>query len=241
MSDYRDEFYRRYVSTFTGTGPVGLKPAPEGAWPVFEFKYLPHLSHLLPDDAILEVGCGPGLLLAYLASKGYRSLEGIDISAEQIEIAKAQGLRAQCADVFSFLEQRKGAYQAIIGLDFVEQFTKDEVLRLFRAMWRALKGGGVLLLQTLNGEGLFSSQVIYGDLTHCTVFTPASLAQALRLSGFSDVVFDETGPVPKSLIGLVRLVAWKTIKRAANLIRLIEAGKRQKVWTENLICCCRKA
>ena len=135
----------------------GLNTAPEGAWPVFEFKYLPHLSHLLPDDAILEVGCGPGQLLAYLASKGYRSLEGIDISAEQIEIAKAQGLRAQCADVFSFLEQRKGAYQAIIGLDFVEHFTKDEVLRLFRAMWRALKGGGVLLLQTPNGEGLFSS------------------------------------------------------------------------------------
>ena len=48
-------------------------------------------------------------------------------------------------------------------------------------------------------------------------------------------------PCRKSLIGLVRLVAWKTIKRAANLIRLIEAGKRQKVWTENLICCCRKA
>lgn len=199
MKDYRHEFYRKYVSTFTGIEPADTKPPAEGAWRVFEFKYLPHLSRLAPDDPILEVGCGPGRLLEYLASKGYRSLEGIDISAQQIEIAKARGLPAQCADVFSLLEQRAGAYQAIIGLDFVEHFTKDEVLRLFKAMWRALKSGGVLLLQTPNGEGLFSSQVIYGDLTHCTVFSPGSLAQALRFCGFSEIIFDETGPVPRTL------------------------------------------
>ena len=240
MTDYRQPLYRHYVSKFKRSECSPQLAAEETAWPYFDQKYLKHIRHLGPDDAILDVGCGSGGLLAYLAQKGFRCAEGVDVSEEQVELAKARSLRVRCGDVFGFLESRVEAFKAVIALDFVEHFTKEEALSLFALLFRALKPGGILLIQTPNGQGLFSGQVIYGDLTHCTVFTPESLSQALRLAGFDHIVFDETGPVPMTVTGAVRLLLWRGIKRAANFIRLVEAGKRQSIWTENVICACRK-
>ena len=241
MTDYRQPLYQHYVSKFKRSECSAQRTSEEAAWRYFDQKYFRHIRHLGPDDAVLDVGCGSGLLLAYLAQKGFRSTEGVDISEEQIELAKARSLQVRCDDVFGFLEGRAEAFKAVIALDFVEHFTKQEALSLFALLFRALKADGILLIQTPNGQGLFAGQVIYGDLTHCTIFTPESLSQALHLAGFDQIVFDETGPVPRNVRGALRLLLWNGIKRAANFIRMVEAGKRQHIWTENLICVCRKA
>ena len=91
-------------------------------------------------------------------------------------------------------------------------------------------------MQTANGAGLLPGQVIYGDLTHLTVFTPASLAQLLNQTGFSDLSFYETGPIPIRLRGKLNVALWSAIKAVANAVRFIESGKRQAIWTENFIC-----
>jgi hypothetical protein len=105
-----------------------------------------------------------------------------------------------------------------------------------RAMYAALQPGGRVLIQTANGAGLFSRQVVYGDLTHVTIFTPESLGQLLRPVGFQDLTWYETGPVPIRLRGKMDLLLWSVIKQVANTIRTIETGKRQAIWTENFIC-----
>jgi hypothetical protein len=114
-------------------------------------------------------------------------------------------------------------------------------MRLLPLIRQALKAQGVLLIQTPNGEGLCSRQVIYGDLTHMTVLSPGSLRQLLTLTGFDNIRFMETGPVPKNLLGVLRVLGWKGVKACANTIRLIEAGKTQAIWTENMICASTKA
>jgi hypothetical protein len=75
------------------------------------------------------------------------------------------------------------------GFDFVEHFHKDELLRLLPLINRALQADGILLLQTPNGERLFSQQVIHADLTHLTIFSPDSLRQLLALTGFDEIRF----------------------------------------------------
>ena len=240
MSDYRQRFYLKYVSTFKNVQGNTEQGSSHSFRAYCDFKYAPYFRELKPEDAILEAGCGSGEMLEFLSGKGFRNLHGIDVSEEQIMIAVEKRLPAQQADVFAFLEHRRETFRAIVARDFVEHFTKEEVLRLFRLFFQALDGGGMLLLQTPNGQGLFSSQVIYSDLTHCTIFTPESLGQVLRLSGFEDIRFGETGPVPRNWNGRIRLLLWNGIKRAANFIRLVEAGKRQNIWTENVICVCRK-
>ena len=164
----------------------------------------------------------------------------IDVSAEQVRLAATRGLSATVGDVFDHLGESALVFDAIIALDLVEHFDKSEQIPLFKAIYGALLPGGRLILETPNGEGLFASQVIYGDPTHLTIFSEGSLTQVLRLIGFEKLEFYETGPVPKDLKGRVRGLLWRVIKLAAKVARVIESGETQRLLTKNLICCSRK-
>ena len=98
-SDFRAHLYRRYVSTFKGE-PTDL--AGEGAFVWWDHKYLPLLADLDRDAAILEVGCGSGGLLAYLGRR-FSHARGVDISAEQIALARRRGVQAEQHDAVAYL------------------------------------------------------------------------------------------------------------------------------------------
>jgi 2-polyprenyl-3-methyl-5-hydroxy-6-metoxy-1,4-benzoquinol methylase len=228
---FRQDLYGRYLSTFKSR-----QVPPSTAW--WEHKYLPLLADLPRNASILEIGCGSGELLGFLSQRAFSNCRGIDISPEQVALATQRGLPVALGDVFEVLLDEK--YQAIIAVDVLEHFTRDELLRLAPLLFEALEPHGRLLIQTANGAGLFPRQVIYGDLTHLTIFTPESLAQLLVPCGFADLRCYETGPIPLRLRGKLDVIAWQLIKYAANAIRSIEAGKRQTIWTENFICLARK-
>jgi SAM-dependent methyltransferase len=241
-ADFRGGLYRRYVSAFKGerlqTG--------EGAHAWWDVKYLPLLGGLARDAAVLEIGCGAGELLAYLGQRGFSQATGLDISTEQVALAQRRGVHAVVGDVFEVLtDQAPGdgapavgtrTYAAIVAVDVFEHFSRDELTRLAPLLYQALQPGGRLLVQTANGAGLFPGQVIYGDLTHMTIFTPQSLGQLLRPTGFTNLAFDETGPVPIRLRGRLDTALWKTITAIASTVRHIETGKHQTIWTENFLC-----
>jgi SAM-dependent methyltransferase len=237
--EFRSELYRQYVSGFKGLdGPTDAQSFQSYlAW--CRFKYGPLLAEVSREAPVLEVGCGPGHLLLYLLEEGFTRARGIDVSTEQVQIALERGLDAEVADVFDFL-RRAPKCQVVLAIDFIEHFYRDELLELLRLIYGVLVNDGRLIIQTPNGEGLFSRQVIYADLTHLTILSPSSLRQALHGVGFRDIRFEETGPVPKDVNGKGRLILWKVVKLVANLIRTIETGKTQSIWTENLICVARK-
>ena len=241
MLDFRKTLYQSYVTKFKVEQILMDERTLKSFWAWYEYKYLPLLAGLEHDSLILELGCGPGYLLEFLKNRGFSSVEGIDVSEEQIRIAAGRGLNVKVADVFEYLISKQEAFNAIIAIDFIEHFTKEELLQLLPSIHRALKQDGKLIIQTPNGQGLFPNQVIYGDLSHLTIFTPDSLKQILCLAGFDGITFYETGPVPKRLKGKIRTILWRLIKRLANTIRIIETGKKQEIWTENLICFCRKS
>jgi len=239
-NDFRPALYGRYVSAFKGQAQLNSEPSL--AW--WDHKYLPLLDDLDRSAPVLEIGCGAGGLLAYLERRGFSHALGIDISAEQIGLARQRGVRAETADVFKYLggraasahESRQGEFAAILAVDVLEHFSRAELLRLAPLLHDALQPGGRLLVQTANGAGLFPRQVIYGDLTHMTIFTPDSLAQLLRPVGFDDFAFYETGPIPIRVRGKLDVMLWAALKAVANTVRRIETGKRQAIWTENFIC-----
>ncbi len=233
--DFRGRMYERYVSTFKGEYGASM----EASFVWWDHKYLPLLHDLTRDAPILEIGCGGGGLLVYLERRGFSHATGIDISAEQVEIAQRRGAQATVADAFEFLALHQDHFQAIVAVDVLEHFTRDELLRLAPLLRAALQPGGRLLVQTANGAGLLPGQVIYGDLTHTTIFTPQTLAQLLRPHGFDAFTFYETGPIPLRLRGRLDVAMWSAIKAAVNVVRYVETGKRQAIWTENFICICR--
>jgi len=234
MSDFRLNLYDHYVSTYKEGQLSADSLSSYVAW--CEYKFLPLLERLGPDSAILEVGCGSGNMLECLKRWGFRQVKGIDISSEQIELATSRGCETEVTDVFKYLNGKHEVFDVIIALDFLEHFHKEELMGLTQAIFKSLKKGGNLILQTPNGEGLFPHQIIYGDLTHLTIFTTNSLRQLLKGIGFQGFRFYETGPVPKNITGRLRLLLWQLIKLIANTVRKIEAGKSQTIWTENIIC-----
>ena len=231
-TDFRGRLYERYVSTFKAEHSAGADGS--AAW--WDHKFLPLLDDLDRSAPILDVGCGGGGLLVYLGRRGFSHATGIDISAEQVAIAQQRGVAATVADAFEFLAQHADHFQAIVAVDVLEHFTRDELFHLAPLLSAALRPGGRLLVQTANGAGLFPGQVIYGGLTHMTIFTPQTLAQLLRPHGFDAFTFSETGPIPLRLRGRLDVAMWGAIKAAVNLVRYVETGKRQAIWTENFIC-----
>ena len=69
-------------------------------------------------------------LLAYLERRGFSHASGIDISPEQVELARRRGVRAERADVFESLAGHSGTVAAIIAVDVFEHFSRDELVRL---------------------------------------------------------------------------------------------------------------
>lgn len=243
MEDFRSVLYQKYVSTFKASfnDISEYQKSIYDVW--FENKYLPLLNSISRNSRILEIGCGDGKFLAFLKKNGFENTIGVDISGEQIELAKAKGLNVIQGDVLDFLKQREDTFDAIIAIDTIEHFTKSEVLMLFHHLAKSIKKDGLLIIQTPNGEGLFPGQVIYGDLTHLCIFTESSLRQVLSLYGFSNLGVYETSPLPIGISGKIRAVTWSFIKYVLNLVRMIEGGKGKKIrcWTKNIIAVFRKS
>jgi 2-polyprenyl-3-methyl-5-hydroxy-6-metoxy-1,4-benzoquinol methylase len=240
VSDFRTQLYERYVSTFKSPSGAEDQANLRSHREWCRFKVLPLLGGVNRAGPLLELGCGSGNLLRLLADEGFGDVLGIDVSEEMVARARARGIEARCGDAVAFLAGDTRSYGAIVALDFLEHFSKEELLDLLPRIHARLAPGGLLLIQTPNGQGLLPHQVIYGDLTHLTIFTPDSLAQLLRLFGFEAIACHETGPVPKSAIGVARVVLWQLIRGAATIVRKVETGRTQRIWTENLLCTCRR-
>jgi SAM-dependent methyltransferase len=241
MPDFRFELYKRYVSSFKGSQSQQGEASLRRYWAWCRHKYLPIIDAIPRQAAVLDLGCGSGAMLEFLKNEGFTHARGVDVSQEQVEIARSRGLNAEVQDAVAFLRAHENSFDLLVAFDFFEHFTKAELLELVSLIHSTLKPGGYLLLQTPNGCGLLPGQVIYGDLTHMTIFTPESITNLLRLSNFEQIVFYETGPAPIDLKGRVRGCLWQMIRTMANIARLVETGKKQPIWTENLICCCRKS
>ena len=235
MDDFREEFYKRYSTTFKehvskfddkNVGYINSK---------YKKQYLPFLKNLSKDSKIIELGCGRGLFLNFLKKNGYLNAVGVDISEEQIEIARKNDLNVKLGGVIDYLKSSEEKFDVIFAIDLIEHFPKDELILLVEGVYKALNKGGTFIFHTPNGLGFNANRMIYGDLTHLTIFTPDSALQLLKLVGFDAIKFYETEPYAKNVNGTLRLILWKFIKFWLNMIRIIETGGTEKILTQNFI------
>ena len=89
---YRERLYHHYLTTHHGD----LQQARRGLLAAAPYLKKVIRKHLPQDrnTRILDLGCGYGALLYWLQQAGYRNLEGIDRSAEQVatqQVSASQG------------------------------------------------------------------------------------------------------------------------------------------------------
>lgn len=210
--DYRTYLYDAYVTTHFGM----LREISVAAVDRHRRVFHHYFGQLLPpnrDARILEIGCGFGPFLYYLEKAGYAAAEGVDISPEQVSSARQLGLsNVICGDAIAYLEQSQVQYDCIVGLDLIEHFTKGDAIRLLRLVWRRLRPGGRVILQTPNAYGPFAGRFRYHDLTHEFSLTPQSARQLLRATGFGDISVIGAEPYVHGIRSLSRVIVWSIIK-----------------------------
>jgi SAM-dependent methyltransferase len=223
---YRQCIYDQYVSK---------KVRPGGAaFPAKEYQRCAdatkaRLQGWLPADRttpVLDMGCGPGNFLFLMEQLGYTNLTGVDLSGEQIEIARQWCPTAMLihGDIKQFLSENPGKFGLIAGFDVIEHFSKNEILPLIKQIASALSGGGRLILQTPNAESPWGMMHRYHDFTHEIAFDPHSLEHVLRLNGFTDFQTRECGPYAHGIKSLIRFLVWRFIRFGLFIWNLAETG-----------------
>lgn len=235
--DYRDKFYSKYVFTQTLQlyGEANLENIKKqfSVWQKYFGRFL-----LKDKNAqILDFGCGNGGFVYWLQQIGYQNAEGIDISEEQVKIAKNLGIKnIYCAKDIKTADK----YGLIFMKDVLEHFTKEEVLILLEKAYNALKIGGLLIIQVPNAENFLGGRLRYGDFTHEVVFTKESVRQALLVSDFKNISVYGTYPVVHGLKSFIRFILWNFFELFLKLYILVETGSGDGIFSQNLIVVAEK-
>lgn len=187
QNDYKN---RRYGLART---PVGFG----GRWlvsllPSLRAKADTQCRHLrrLPAEGgrLLDVGFGNGSFLKIASEMGWNA-EGIDFDPKAVEVARARGLNVRCAsaaDLSAHAEQ----YDVITISHVIEHV--HEPLNLLRDLYRLLKPGGHLWLDTPNLSSLGAQRFgrnwqALDPPRHLVLFTPVSLRMSLIKVGFLQI------------------------------------------------------
>lgn len=207
----KNELYERYTSTSSLAS--GVDDEAVLTWSKGYFRA--HYSHLLPQDKnakILEVGCGYGRYIAALSEMGYTNCYGIDLSSEQVAYAKTvlQLTNLEEADALDWLDGKDTMFDCILGLDILEHFQTDDLLKLGEKIYKALKPGGIVIFQVPNGMSPLNP-IIYGDLTHVRAFTPQSMQQFFLHVGFVPSGYFDIPPYVHGIKSAMQRAIWSGI------------------------------
>ncbi len=183
----RDALLREYRNGQGAISSGSVYRQIEGMWPYYEVNYAPHIVGLGGNADVLEIGCGPGNLLAWLRSRGLSNIHGVDASPGDVDFANSHlgPDTVECGDAISYLETHPNGYDLIVAKALVEHLPKDRLLRMVRALGVALRDRATVLIDVPNMDWLVASHERYMDLTHEVGFTRESLAALMRL-GFEE-------------------------------------------------------
>lgn len=146
------------------------------------------LRHLPPKSEVLEIACGAGGFLKWLA--GYKNISpvGIDLAESQVALAKscAPELTVLLGDARNLLRQNCGRFTGIFALSFIEHLNQDDSLEMLQLARNALAEGGFFVFLVPNASSLVGGHTRYVDITHKSSFTVNSCLQLLEAAGYKN-------------------------------------------------------
>lgn len=172
-------------------------------------EFYPYTAACLPmqnNAKVLDLGCGTGLELNYYFRRNPTAIiTGIDLAEDMLKKLKDKfsdrEITAVCGSYFD-IPFEKECYDAIVSVESLHHFTKEQKYLLYKKAYQALKHRGYLILTDYFAETdeqehfyrqellrLKSEQGICDDefYHYDTPLTKANETEAMQEAGFSSV------------------------------------------------------
>jgi SAM-dependent methyltransferase len=185
MTDPRAETVRRGYAAIARayreqlSGELAGKPLDRG--------FLDAFVERCAGGLIVDVGCGPGHVAAYLAGRGAR-VEGLDLSPAMIDEARAfhPGIEFRVGDMFA-LPHAAASVTGVVVFYAIVHLRSDELLAPMRELHRALAHGGLAAIAFHVGDDAVHVDELFGCATSLDfmLHRPEAVIAALVDAGFT--------------------------------------------------------
>jgi SAM-dependent methyltransferase len=176
------------------------------------------------SEAILDYGCGTGLLLARLAEQGYR-VAGSDTSEQSLEATRDR-LRKYDNFLGAFtpdaLVAEDRQFDTVLAVELVEHLHDDWLDHSLAILRRLLKQNGRIIVTTPNQERLEDSllmcpccRTVFHRWQHVRAWSQTSLTDYVEQRGFrvTDAFTTDFSIVETAQERWQKLSRWKKFKR----------------------------
>ncbi|WP_372592264.1 bifunctional 2-polyprenyl-6-hydroxyphenol methylase/3-demethylubiquinol 3-O-methyltransferase UbiG [Guyparkeria sp.] len=152
------------------------------------------------DQAVLDVGCGGGILAESLGRSGAR-VTALDLAEDVIAVAREHApdyldIDYRVADVTRFATEHAGEFDVVTCMEMLEHV--DQPQAIIDALSRAVRPGGHVFLSTLNRNakswllGIVAAEYILGMVPkgthdHRQFIRPGELARMGRHAGLRPI------------------------------------------------------
>ena len=133
----------------------------------------------------LDLGCGRGEWLELLDEQDFNTF-GVDLDEGMLEACQKRGLRAEKFDAIEYLEKLDDeSLNIITGFHIAEHLPFETLQKLIKHSLRALKPGGILILETPNPENIVvAGNLFYLDPSHLRPIPTQLLSFSAEHAGF---------------------------------------------------------
>ncbi|MDI6645269.1 MAG: class I SAM-dependent methyltransferase [Methanobacteriaceae archaeon] len=217
---YRNRLFKRYFSSHFESNAPKSKEKWQWTIDLTHHSFGEYFSGFDSKAKILDAGCGTGYLEYYLLKEGFTNIHAVDISREQLVMAKhnlnyyetefKDKVNFYLEDITKFLKS-SDKFDIICLIDVIEHLSKNNAFKLIELSYKKLNKNGLIIIRVPNMEHPFlSSYNFYQDFTHESAFTRSSLSQCLLASGFKglDVKFEKWLPYkPRKITDYIKNAA----------------------------------
>jgi SAM-dependent methyltransferase len=178
--DHRSRLYEHYASwkSWDGGSAEGRPYAHE------QFEQELARFSLPADASILEVGFGAGWFLDWAKDRGFRVV-GTEINPALVDSAAERGHTAMLGHPRDLTGCADARFDLVVLFDVLEHLTPNEIIEMFEAIAAMLTPEGKVLARFPNGVSPFGRYRQYGDATHVTVLSGATVHQLATVAGLS--------------------------------------------------------
>lgn len=164
----------------------------------FDVWLLERIASLAGSDPIVDVGCGPGHVAAFLADTG-ATVSGIDLSPQMVAVASREfpDLDFQVGNLVNLLKPRTAAgWGAVLAWYSLVHLAGSELAPAIAALARTLTPGGVLAVAVHAGDEVRRVTQFIGEPVEIdfVLHDQAQVLAAFAAAGLSEIEWYRRGP-----------------------------------------------